>query len=94
MLGLQERPAQAFPGSVRPPLLLLLSDQHPEVLRAAGGQRGSPRGCVVQGGGSRQARTRRECSLMAEVRCQREHEVSNRRGWVDWALWTLVGAVK
>lgn len=35
MLGLQERAAQAFPGTVRPPLLLLLSDQHPQVRRGA-----------------------------------------------------------
>ena len=31
MLGLQERPAQTLPGTVWPPLLLLLPDQHLEV---------------------------------------------------------------
>lgn len=36
----------------------------------------------------------RGCSLMAEVCCQREREVSNQRGWVDWALWTPAGEVK
>lgn len=71
MLGLQERAAQAFPGTVRPPLLLLLSEQHPQVPggRAApvlgadpegrgAGSDGGKSGARRRGGTGRALRTR------------------------------------